>query len=98
MEEKRQFLAANGYYIRKLNQAYFAFHGSYADTAGSIDPIGPKLDRPPQAERVVEAVRRAGAGDPVRGGAGRGDQRRAKSARAASRSARRFAGGDASLL
>jgi len=44
MEEKRQFLAANGYYIRRLNQAYFAFHGSYADSAGSIDPIGPKLD------------------------------------------------------
>jgi hypothetical protein len=45
MEDKRQFLAANGYYIRKLNQAYFAFHGSYADSAGSIDPIGPKLDQ-----------------------------------------------------
>jgi hypothetical protein len=44
MEEKRQFLAANGYYIRRLNQAYFAFNGSYADSAGSIDPIGPKLD------------------------------------------------------
>jgi hypothetical protein len=43
MEEKRRFLNANGYYIRKLNQAYFAFHGSYADSAGSIDPIGPKL-------------------------------------------------------
>ncbi|HYM14851.1 MAG TPA: hypothetical protein VEZ14_04780 [Dehalococcoidia bacterium] len=45
MERTRQYLAAHGYYIRKLNQAYFAFHGSYADTAGSIDPIGPKLDR-----------------------------------------------------
>jgi hypothetical protein len=45
MERKREFLAANGYYIRKLNQAYFAFHGSYADSAGSIDPIGPKLDQ-----------------------------------------------------
>ncbi len=44
MEEKREFLATNGYYIRRLNQAYFAFHGSYADSAGSIDPIGPKLD------------------------------------------------------
>ncbi len=45
MEQEREFLAANGYYIRKLNQAYFAFHGSYADSAGSIDPIGPKLDQ-----------------------------------------------------
>lgn len=43
MEQQRDYLAANGYYIRKLNQAYFAFHGSYADSAGSIDPIGPKL-------------------------------------------------------
>ncbi len=33
MEEKRQELVANGYYIRKLNQAYFAFSGSYADTS-----------------------------------------------------------------
>ena len=30
----------NGYYIRKLNQAYFAFHGAYADSPTSIDPIG----------------------------------------------------------
>ncbi len=45
MEQKRQFLAANGFNIRRLNQAYFAFHGSYADSAGSIDPIGPKLAR-----------------------------------------------------
>lgn len=44
MNEKREYLADNGYYIRKLNQAYFAFHGSYAGSAGSIDPIGPKLD------------------------------------------------------
>ncbi len=31
--------------IRKLNQAYFAFHGSYADQPGSSgsDPIGPAI-------------------------------------------------------
>ncbi len=40
MEQKRQFLAAKGYYIRKLNQAYFAFHGTYADEPTSISPIG----------------------------------------------------------
>ena len=45
MDEKRAFLAANGYYIRKLNQAYFAFYGSYADTAASVDPIGPKFEQ-----------------------------------------------------
>ncbi|MBI2958564.1 MAG: hypothetical protein HYY32_06960, partial [Chloroflexi bacterium] len=29
MEERRLYLWQNGYHIRKLNQAYFAFHGSY---------------------------------------------------------------------
>jgi hypothetical protein len=43
MREKQQYLAANGYYIRKLNQAYFAFYGSYADSPTSVDPIGTKL-------------------------------------------------------
>ena len=33
----------NGYAIRKLNQAYFAFHGSYAVGAAATDPIGGKL-------------------------------------------------------
>ncbi len=43
MEQKRQFLVTKGYYIRKLNQAYFAFYGSYADETTSVDPIGTKL-------------------------------------------------------
>ena len=43
MATKRDEFEAQGVFIRKLNQAYFAFHGFYADTAGSIDPIGPKL-------------------------------------------------------
>ena len=43
MEERRLFLADNGYHIRKLNQAYFAFHGSYADSAASISPIDGQL-------------------------------------------------------
>ena len=44
MEEKRQLLADNRHYIRKINQAYFAFYGVYADTPASISPIGPKLE------------------------------------------------------
>ncbi len=44
MEQKRQFLAEHGHYIRKINQAYFAFYGVYADTPASISPIGPKLE------------------------------------------------------
>jgi len=43
MEEQRQFLATKGYYIRKLNQAYFAFHGIYADSPTSVDPLGDQL-------------------------------------------------------
>ena len=43
MEQQRQYLAANGYYLRKLNQAYFAFHGAYADSPTSISPIGGEL-------------------------------------------------------
>lgn len=43
MEDKRQYLASEGYYIRKLNQAYFAFHGTYADSPTSISPIGAEL-------------------------------------------------------
>lgn len=43
MEARRQRFVANGYPLRVLNQAYFAFHGSYATSPGSVDPIGPKL-------------------------------------------------------
>jgi hypothetical protein len=43
MEAQRQSLAAEGYYIRKLNQAYFAFYGTYADSPTSISPIGAEL-------------------------------------------------------
>ena len=43
MAAKRDEFEEKGVLIRELNQAYFAFHGFYADTAASIDPIGPKL-------------------------------------------------------
>jgi hypothetical protein len=43
MVEKRRYLEDNGYYIRKLNQAYFAFHGTYADSPASVSPIGREL-------------------------------------------------------
>ncbi len=38
MEERRKEFVANGYYIRKLNQAYFAFHGIYAQDPASVSP------------------------------------------------------------
>lgn len=43
MEMRRRFLWEHGYSIRKLNQAYFAFHGAYADQpegAAGKDPVG----------------------------------------------------------
>ena len=43
MEQKRQYLASMGHYIGKLNQAYFAWHGTYADRPTSISPIGLEL-------------------------------------------------------
>ena len=45
METRREFFWRNGYHLRKLNQAYFAFYGAYADEPGGAsgaveDPIG----------------------------------------------------------
>lgn len=46
MEQRRQIFWKNGYLIRKLNQAYFAFNGAYADVPGGAageDPVGPAV-------------------------------------------------------
>jgi len=43
MEERRQTMVANGFLIRKINQAFFAFHGSYAANPASISPINDQL-------------------------------------------------------
>jgi hypothetical protein len=43
MEQQRLILASHGYLIRKLNQAYFAFYGSYADQPGFENPIADDL-------------------------------------------------------
>ena len=43
MEARRQVFWEQGYRIRKLNQAYFAFYGAYADAPGGAageDPVG----------------------------------------------------------
>jgi hypothetical protein len=43
MEARRKIFWDNGYRLRKLNQAYFAFYGSYADQPGGAageDPVG----------------------------------------------------------
>jgi hypothetical protein len=49
MESRREFImehiAEHGNYIRRLNQAFFAFYGTYADVPGERgeDPIGPAV-------------------------------------------------------
>ena len=43
MDQRAELFRENGYYIRKLNQAYFAFHGIYATTAASDSPIGEQV-------------------------------------------------------
>jgi hypothetical protein len=45
MERRRQYFFENGYQIRRLNQAFFAFHGAYASQPGAsgADPTGPTV-------------------------------------------------------
>lgn len=46
MEDRRAVFVSQGYDIRKLNQAYFAFYGAYADSPGGAageDPVGPAV-------------------------------------------------------
>ncbi len=47
MEERREYFWENGYQLRKINQAYFAFYGSYNDVPGGgaagSDPVGPAV-------------------------------------------------------
>ena len=44
MEQRRRVFVDNGYLLRKINQAYFAFHGTYATSAASTSPIGAQLE------------------------------------------------------
>jgi len=46
MEQRRQEFWDNGFPIRRINQAYFAFYGAYADVPGGAagqDPVGPTV-------------------------------------------------------
>ena len=45
MEERRRVFVENGFFIRKLNQAYFAFLGTYASNPASVSPINEELER-----------------------------------------------------
>ena len=62
MEDQRKLLTESGHPIRKLNQAYFAFHGTYAHGPASIDPIGPQVRRLREVSADVgEFLRLAGS-------------------------------------
>ena len=65
MEERRRQFVARGYNIRKLNQAYFAFHGSYATGPGSVSPIGEQLSElrrsSPSVKDFLETVAQFGS-------------------------------------
>jgi hypothetical protein len=62
MEARRQLFVENGYLIRKLNQAYFAFYGAYASQPGATgsDPTGPMLrdirDHSPNLRAFMDTV------------------------------------------
>jgi hypothetical protein len=43
MEEVRQELCDAGYCLRRINQAYFAWYGTYAARPDATDPIGPQV-------------------------------------------------------
>lgn len=61
MEARRQMFVEEGYPLRVLNQAYFAFHGSYVTSPASTSPIGPKLEHlrslMPDLETFLQTVR-----------------------------------------
>ena len=45
MDERRRVFVENGYHLRKINQAYFAFAGTYAEQPESSDPVGEGMRR-----------------------------------------------------
>ncbi|MCX6024309.1 MAG: hypothetical protein NTZ05_21795 [Chloroflexi bacterium] len=65
MEERRLMFVRQGYLLRKLNQAYFAFHGSYADGPGSVSPVAGYLrgvrERAGSMGAFVQQVRGVGS-------------------------------------
>jgi hypothetical protein len=64
MQARRQLFWDNGYPIRKLNQAYFAFYGAYADVPGGPageDPVGPAVRKlREQCSSLTEFLRSIG--------------------------------------
>ncbi len=58
MNTQQKKFVSHGYPVRKLNQAYFAFYGTYAQSAASSSPIGKQLEYVRQrSESVGEFVK-----------------------------------------
>ncbi len=62
MEARRLELETNGIYIRKINQAYFAFSGSYGERGAAVSPIASELWTVRQAAGSAGELVRAVAG------------------------------------
>lgn len=65
MEEVRVELADRGFVLRRINQAFFAWYGTYAARADATDPLGDQLreirERTASLSGFLEAVRGAGS-------------------------------------
>ena len=56
MEQRRVLFVEAGFYIRKLNQAYFAFNGTYAEQPASSSPVGEQMKDIRAASADVSAL------------------------------------------
>ena len=65
MEQLRLELCDAGYCLRRINQAYFAWYGTYAAREDSVDPLGPQLrelrERSGSLQSFLAAVRGVGS-------------------------------------
>ena len=65
MREQQWFLRLRGYGLRKLNQAYFAFRGRYAESPASTSPLGDQLnelrDLLPSIEAFIREISEVGS-------------------------------------
>ena len=65
MEEVRRELCDGGFCLRRINQAHFAWFGTYAARADATDPIGPQIvelrELSGSLSAFLEAVRDAGS-------------------------------------
>ena len=66
MEARREYINDHGYSFRKINQAFFAFHGSYATGAASVSPIGDQLEElSAEADSLEQFLKTVGEFDRV---------------------------------